>query len=282
MFNDQERLENRHFSKLHKAVLGLIHVDLDHELSISSAAHINKRDSKGRTALSWAAVRGDLVRVHLLLKYGADLKIKSNRSYTCLHYAAQSGHLGVLTALLGAGAESQARNDMGHTPLHVAACYHDQVVVVKAILDIDGEVDPQDREGLTPLVYAIRHDRLETIKFLIEKGADPNRPNRLGWTPLVFAIVWNRHASLPHLLASPINCTTKDGDRSLLSHLMARFADLHTLQIMLPHCRGQFRLDQRTAYGQTAEEIAKRRNASAEWMHAFSEFFLTEAKSKTE
>ncbi|KAL4915090.1 hypothetical protein BDW62DRAFT_203945 [Aspergillus aurantiobrunneus] len=46
LFPKTERLEQRRFSKLHQAVLGLLHIDLEEELCFSSRAAINQKDGR--------------------------------------------------------------------------------------------------------------------------------------------------------------------------------------------------------------------------------------------
>ena len=53
------------FSPLHRAVLGLVSTDLEMSLT-QHPADINLRDSTGKTALSWAAMRGDDAALGLL------------------------------------------------------------------------------------------------------------------------------------------------------------------------------------------------------------------------
>lgn len=71
MFDDDEFLQNRQFTVLHKVVLGLIPKQLQDELEYSTK-DIDVVDSSGRTCVSWAAARGDEKSLGTLLQYGAD------------------------------------------------------------------------------------------------------------------------------------------------------------------------------------------------------------------
>ena len=78
LFDDEEHLESRAFPPLHKIILGLSSLDLQMQLEFSSTG-IDEKDADGRTALSWAATRGDLRSVSLLLQFRADPNVASLR-----------------------------------------------------------------------------------------------------------------------------------------------------------------------------------------------------------
>lgn len=91
MFDSESYLESRLFPPLHKIVLGIAEepVGLEATLKLSSMG-INQVDAEGRTALSWAAARGDLESVRVLLKYGAKTNKLNDRYQSPLHLAAQN------------------------------------------------------------------------------------------------------------------------------------------------------------------------------------------------
>ncbi|KAK9720606.1 hypothetical protein K7432_004042 [Basidiobolus ranarum] len=61
---------------------------------------------------------------------------------------------------------------------------------VKRLLDIAREyidVDGQDEDGTTPLIYSACWGYLEVAYTLLEAGADPNAQDKSGWTALMWA-----------------------------------------------------------------------------------------------
>lgn len=77
-------------------------------------------DSKGRTALHFAATQGDETIVKALLGHRANVNARDLNGNTPLHLAACSNHIKVVTLLLRAGTNLNALDYTGRTPLDVA------------------------------------------------------------------------------------------------------------------------------------------------------------------
>jgi len=83
----------------------------------------NAKDSHGRTAVSWAAKRGHLETVKVLLEQGgtlADLDSRDREGRTSLSLAAEHGHIAVAEALLASGADVNLKSAGGAAPLWYA------------------------------------------------------------------------------------------------------------------------------------------------------------------
>jgi hypothetical protein len=80
----------------------------------------------------------------------------------------------------------------------------------------DVDIDEQDEDGMTALMYAVRRSDVATAIFLLEHRADPNLENNEGHTALMIAIDWGCY-SLGHLLAyySEINYENKFGNNAI-------------------------------------------------------------------
>jgi ankyrin repeat protein len=78
MFDDEDHLESRIFPAVHKTILGLVNADLRQQLELSTST-IDSKDADGRTALSWAAAKGDADAVNILLEFGANPNVCSRR-----------------------------------------------------------------------------------------------------------------------------------------------------------------------------------------------------------
>ena len=177
---------------------------------------LDATDSMGRTALFWAARRGDASTTKHLLRAGSnpnladsigDSPLACSTSFACAKLLVSAGADAKVTnkygqtplfnayrcipvrehakALIAAGAPLDARSCNGATALHFAAdpgC----VPMLQVLLDHGAEINALDDNSQNPLNYA-QSDHLDTedaIQFLIRSGADYTRPNKFGWTIL--------------------------------------------------------------------------------------------------
>ncbi|MCJ1312346.1 hypothetical protein MMC25_006020 [Agyrium rufum] len=87
MFPEKIFLEESNFTLLHRTTVGLNSMGLKVVLDNLSKAEIDQGDQFNGTALWWAAKRGELSKVHVLLQYGADI----NKASTHVNKASKFG-----------------------------------------------------------------------------------------------------------------------------------------------------------------------------------------------
>ncbi len=137
----------------------------------------------GRSALSWAAFRGNEPLVKLLLSRGAQVDGLAIGG-SALIQAGWAGHAGVARLLLDAGAPVDQRDIMAnYTPLHWAAAseYHDPALVELLITrsaDVNAE-GGQPVDGFlgathTPLQLALKRGDTPIAQALRKAGARPS------------------------------------------------------------------------------------------------------------
>jgi ankyrin repeat protein len=134
-------------------------------LLTNSGANPDSRDKQSRTPLSFAAEKGSVAVVHLLLENGATPDSKdSEYEQTPLSFPAKHGYgMVVRYLLLTDGVDPKSRDSDGRTPLSLAAgSWHGEVV--RILLDING-VDPasKDTNSQTLLLWA---EAMERFWFL--------------------------------------------------------------------------------------------------------------------
>ena len=218
MFPDHGQLEERRFSRLHKAVFGLEGYELETEI-VHATSNIDALDGKGRAPLIWALRRGDVTATRLLLKAGSNPNLVDGSGHLPLSYSASLACTRLLLSagadirltnprgtplilyayrcapceeyvnlLIAAGAPLHFRDCTGATPIHYAAIYG-CLSMLKIVRQHGAEIDVLDDNGESPLNYAQNeeHDTQDVIEFLLAAGADYTRPNRFGWTILHYA-----------------------------------------------------------------------------------------------
>ena len=112
-----------------------------------------------------------------------DINRKGEEGWTLLHWAAMRGHISVLRLLLAKGAEADIKDRFGRIPLHWVAGSDS----VDALIMAGSEVDARDSSGKTPLLLAAVTGHLSVIDSLVSRGADINAKDKEGRTPVRWA-----------------------------------------------------------------------------------------------
>ncbi|KAJ7589343.1 hypothetical protein C8J56DRAFT_32657 [Mycena floridula] len=167
---------------------------LDHTLELllsQDPTHATDIDTRGRTPLSYAAQRGHIDIVKLLLEENSDPNICDKDQHTPLSYAAQQGHIDIVKLLLEENADPNICNKDQHTPLSYAAQWG-HIDIVKLLLERNADPNICDKDQCTPLSYAAQWSRIDIVKLLLERNADPNICDKDQCTPLSYAAQWGR------------------------------------------------------------------------------------------
>ena len=94
-----------------------------------------------RAPVATAAMNGDLDAVRTLLRQGADVNEAQADGMSALHWAAERGDLALLDVLLTAGAEFESATRIGeYRPLHIAA-RNGQSEVVRRLVEAGADID---------------------------------------------------------------------------------------------------------------------------------------------
>ncbi|KAL0764735.1 hypothetical protein CaCOL14_012541 [Colletotrichum acutatum] len=196
----------------------------------------NFPDGTGRTALQWAAARGDERAVVTLLSWGADPNNMDKKLNTPLTLAANQNQSVCVRLLLEAGAlpdpELPPSVTFG-TPLNCAARNAPDPVLMKTLLDFNAKIEASGVDGVAPLLHVARGNSAAHAMLLLEYGADINATSKAGQTPLTAAIQYNNHSVLKLLLERWFDyneCPRLKGPNLL--ETVARYADVETILLL--------------------------------------------------
>ncbi|CAJ0579351.1 unnamed protein product, partial [Mesorhabditis spiculigera] len=119
--------------------------------------------------------------LHTLLKKGAHVNCVDIDERTPILWAASNGNIEALISLTQAGGDIQAvdRDRLG--VLHCAASHGYHEIIERCLQSMPRKlVDARDRQGNTPLFYAVSHGHYDAARLLLAAGSNPNhQDNRL-------------------------------------------------------------------------------------------------------
>ena len=130
--------------------------------------------------------KGDLKELIKLIESGKqNIKWESCRGlhdYTPLHYACSRGHLLVAWVILKAAPSMlHTMTNTDESPLHLAVAGK-QLLLVELLLDKGADVDAQNRDGETCLMYACRMAQAAMVRLLLARGAQMSTQDKYGDT----------------------------------------------------------------------------------------------------
>ncbi|KAL0337295.1 UNVERIFIED_CONTAM: Potassium channel AKT1 [Sesamum calycinum] len=121
--------------------------------------------------LCFAALRGDDLLLHHLLKRGLDPNESDNNGRTALHIAASKGSANCVLLLLDFGADANSR-----------AAEQNNLELLKDIVRFGGDISKPKNNGCTALHVAVCEGNIEIVKFLLDQGANIELGDENGWT----------------------------------------------------------------------------------------------------
>ncbi len=174
-----------------------------------------------RGGLHWAADRGDVAMMSLLIERDAEIDIEDAFGHTPLHMAGNAEvatllldagaevavlgngedqpihtvrSAGVAAVLIARGADPGVRGNHGQAPLHRAVEIRD-LEFVEMLIDRGVDIEPEDVHGLTPLYNAASHGNLPIVLRLVENGAEVDVVG-IHDEPLCWEVVRNGHVDM--------------------------------------------------------------------------------------
>jgi Fe-S cluster biosynthesis and repair protein YggX len=109
-----------------------------------------------------------------------------NESSVSLHDAAKRGDLQKMQEFLADGKDVNAKDFKGVTALGYAVG-HDQLSVVKVLIDAKANINDVDSAGNSAVHFAAGYGRVKVLEHLLARGANASKVNQQGQTPMAVA-----------------------------------------------------------------------------------------------
>ena len=263
LFQMEDYIDELELSTIHQAVLGLRHRELSEELKRSQIHEIDDLDRRNRSALSWAALRGDCEAVRLLVGAGADKNLADCKGNTPLIHSLQSRSkdTSCMVGLLQAGANAMVKNYMGRDALWCAVESLAPVDCIKPLITAGIDIATKHSNGSSLLSRAVKHNDGSWVSALLKSGADIEAADSDGNTALIESLLFRSDDALKLLLERGADYTKTDSYGGSILHNVAIYGGLRTIEIVRA---AEFKgIDLHTAnrQGKTALEMVRNRQA---------------------
>ena len=190
---------------------------------------VNVQDKEGQTPLMLATIYGHKEAVELLIDMEAEIKIRDKHNKTAFVYAIENGEEEIAKLLLRGKppaayflsllpniftsnkANVNVELDQDYTVLMKMAKKGDTEMLI-FLLEHGARINQWDRNGKTPLMYAVEMGHELTVEALIIRGADVNAQDHLGRIALVYASKLGNIDMAKLLLANHSYLISRDAD----------------------------------------------------------------------
>jgi ankyrin repeat protein len=215
--------------------LETVRVFLQKSTSVSvydpSFCNVNLVDGSGWTALHYAAQRGSLECVKLLIKNEAEINELTNKLETPLHIATQLNFFQVAQVLIESGAKVNAATNKNKKPIHFAA-KQNFTEIVQLLIENKADLNCTTNNNETPLFLATKRNHPDVVEILAKQNCQHqtkalftprNDSLKKGFTALEVSVDQNYVEIITFLLSHGIR--TKELSEKELSDLLVYAAE---------------------------------------------------------
>ena len=209
-------------------------------LLIDAEVNVNKADSDGDTPLGWAAMKGHLECVKLLLATEViNIDSLNKQGLSALYFSILNGHRECAIALVEAHAAVNTPDSDGKTPLFIA-CEQDDLEIVQLLLEAGALVQPQTDNGLNSLEAAQSDACINLLNKAVPKQESQQRLAKQNITPasygtsLISAVKNNDVPLLTDLIivGADVNSTDKDGKSAFYCAIVNFQQDTQCIELL--------------------------------------------------
>lgn len=189
---------------------------------------VNAKDPAGLTVIHHAVSKNTLSTIKLILKLSPDVSVRDANGLSLMHKAAQNGSEEVMEALiLHSPLEMRAnlKDDKGLTPMYYAL-YNNHVNAASFLEHHHAKLDFINEAEKELLNYASANGWVDVTKFLCEKGADVHHTGKNGLTPMLDAIKNDRSEIVGVLKSHGADLNFKDDQGNTSAHYAVKSSEM--------------------------------------------------------
>ncbi|KAF0689050.1 Aste57867_19465 [Aphanomyces stellatus] len=217
------------------------------------------RDAVGHTPLLQAAALGHADCVQVLLARAADRMALTPSNQDAIALATSLNHPTVVGALLEAGFDPNTTDmEDGATLLHECAA-QGYLDIARLLLDYNVDMNRQDNEGNTPVIYAVYNNHLDVLELILSRGALPDIVNSASRSAMHWALGKPGAIRLLADYNGDVNLMTREGETPL--HLSCASDNyLESTKVLLSYGGS---VDSKNSRGNQPAHVAARAGAAA-------------------
>jgi len=232
---------------------------------IVSGVDVNITSSDGMSLLDIACHRKQVSTVEALLNSNAKISLGVCRKRNAAHWAVLPKETGKIDDIEHQGAATS---------------------ILECLIEKDIDIQKYDKDGMTPLLWAVWAGNTLSVHALLAEGVDPKQRSKCkeGLTASHYAALTGHAQALRHLIRKGADLTAVSNDNETLLHVASRSGQNEIIQMILQE---GFDLDAsiKNNQGETALDIAKRnghRDIVAMFEQEYARNFVNYQKMLTE
>eukprot|EP00002_Diphylleia_rotans_P031614 TRINITY_DN656_c0_g1_i3.p1 TRINITY_DN656_c0_g1~~TRINITY_DN656_c0_g1_i3.p1 ORF type:complete len:938 (-),score=207.67 TRINITY_DN656_c0_g1_i3:479-3292(-) len=169
------------------------------KLLMQHGAAIEESDAKGMTAFMLVCANGFPEACRFLIQSGTKIEAKDNEGWMAIHHAALNGHGDVIDTLLQSGLSSALTGKFGMTALHCAASKGKLACLELLTQKGAAALRMLDEQMRSCLHWASIEGASEVVDFLLANGLAIDAKDHMMRTPLILALAYG-HENVAQIL----------------------------------------------------------------------------------
>ncbi|TQW09252.1 ankyrin repeats (3 copies) domain-containing protein [Cordyceps javanica] len=198
---------------------------------LENGAYCDRHDQRHSTAFHFAAAKGNLELIQLLLEWKADPKATDRDGNTSLHLAADHEQANRSRPPPPCNMKLYGRKGYGRSAAGAAS--NRDLTCFRVLLDNGLKADAANSEGLTPLHIAAGAGSLEKMDLLLERGAKLEAVDGYECTPLHYAIIMEQDQAAEQLARRGANVNATSYRYGTPLCLACLFSENELIQLLL-------------------------------------------------